>query len=686
MRKIFLIIFLPYLLFANDSNQLRTKTGIFFGYSYNIHNLKNFQFNELWNCCTEMKSAYGYGGTIGTFLELPLSNDVYFGLRTSYNNLNGVYEKQVWDNILNPGENVLYNRELQLNLSTIGINMYLLSYFYDNYYLAAGYRLGYFNSKEYEYNYKSVDGLNVNEINSKIGHFNKLSDFLFSLEFALGYEYSLDEKQKFRLSPEINYSTALFDIYPDTYWKINSLGFNLKFTYSPEYIEDVIKEIYIYDTIVVYKADIKREYLKYGKSETYNYQQREGKYNYLITEIKRIDTLCKPLSPLEPKIRVLGLLPSGKIQTLNTVLIKATQRKQVNSVLPYVFFDKFSSKVSDRYLVMDYSEINSIYECNDALCYNRNILKIVADYLSKKPNSKVTLKGYVDLVTEGENFRLALNRANSVKDYLLSHGINSERIIIDSTGNCYWDLESSKNDSKRYEEGQRVEIKIDDISILEPVVSKWYLQTNLIVPEKIIFDLSENEWDKIKSWKFILGSGDSELMNIEGTDVRETIEYTFSKKDIALIRSDKPFLAKFVIIRSDGKSFYTEEPINILVDTADYKLSSFNIVLFDYSNFVLSREVRDNLAKFLKELDGNSELYIYGYTDILGDDEYNKKLAKARAFQTAYYITQINPKIKISSVVGYATEKFAPGINSYETPEERLLSRTVEIQIRSKRK
>jgi hypothetical protein len=68
---------------------------------------------------------------------------------------------------------------------------------------------------------------------------------------------------------------------------------------------------------------------------------------------------------------------------------------------------------------------------------------------------------------------------------------------------------------------------------------------------------------------------------------------------------------------------------------------------------------------------------VVGYADDIGDAKNNEQLAQERAKAVIAYLGVIRPDLKAS--LAETTAK-PVGINSYDTPLERLLSRTVQIE------
>jgi OmpA-OmpF porin, OOP family len=96
------------------------------------------------------------------------------------------------------------------------------------------------------------------------------------------------------------------------------------------------------------------------------------------------------------------------------------------------------TKVKDGYKeVEQYIFSNVYFNSNSAQLNNDSELSLdtLVDVLEKNPERKVVIQGHADAVgNEKENISLSESRAKAVKDYLLVHGIEAERIKIKAHG------------------------------------------------------------------------------------------------------------------------------------------------------------------------------------------------------------------------------------------------------------
>jgi OmpA-OmpF porin, OOP family len=86
-------------------------------------------------------------------------------------------------------------------------------------------------------------------------------------------------------------------------------------------------------------------------------------------------------------------------------------------------------------------------------------LKIVIDFLQKKPHIKIEISGHTDNTgNEEANIKLSANRARAVYDYLVVHGINSGRLTYKGYGSCIPKVNYDTPENRAI--NRRVEFKI----------------------------------------------------------------------------------------------------------------------------------------------------------------------------------------------------------------------------------
>lgn len=672
-----------------EEDEERARFGPWMHYGINQHSIKDFQLPAVTNCCSEIRNGTEWGSNFGILIEVPKSDNFMLGIRAGYYSKSGFFEAKYNSSVFIDGfERILsVEQNLRANLENISFEPYLNYELFNDFYLSLGFRFGYFITKNYKYshnstpNYEEIIGQNIR--NSSI--LGNVDDNDASLNFGISYEIPLNSNKTFMLVPEIIYETGLMNICEDCNWKINTLRGGISLKISPETSRKIFKEEFIYDTLIVFRDDADEEYLKQGIPKIKEFQLKEKNITYIINEITRTDTLVKPVqktpqNDLYTEISAYGKMPWGEIKKVNNILAKVQMTKEIYPLLNFVFFKKGESSLSMEYKDNSF-DLTSYYP--NPLSYHLNVLNIIADRMLKSPATNIALTGYIDETTEGNNCELAVKRAEAVKEYMVENcNIPEDRIIVkQNLSNCYPKNLTKANNEDRYAENRMVEITCDNLNILAPIAGDWYQKPQIVAPVQIYFDVVGSSLDKFESWNFKLFQDNLVLKELFGKEKQTVFEHKITDEEAYFFTSETPLTAEYVGYNDIGEYSSTNKSLRVLIDTSDNELVSVNLILFGVSDFNISEITAKQIKSFVSGLDENDKLYIYGYTDILGNDDLNKNLAISRAYNIASFINEINPDLKIEGVAGIATNRFAPGISSYNSPGERFLCRSVEIRV-----
>jgi outer membrane protein OmpA-like peptidoglycan-associated protein len=105
-----------------------------------------------------------------------------------------------------------------------------------------------------------------------------------------------------------------------------------------------------------------------------------------------------------------------------------------------------------------------------------------------------------------------------------------------------------------------------------------------------------------------------------------------------------------------------------------------NAIRFDFDKSTIrpgNREVLSRMAGVLMTLQGY-QIYVYGYTDNVGTEEYNQKLSERRAAAVRDYLAQSGVDPKIIAAKGYGQ---ADPLENGASTQARAKNRRVEISI-----
>jgi outer membrane protein OmpA-like peptidoglycan-associated protein len=231
-------------------------------------------------------------------------------------------------------------------------------------------------------------------------------------------------------------------------------------------------------------------------------------------------------------------------------------------------------------------------------------------------------------------------------------------------------------------ENRRVELIPTDWSILLPKVSK---DTKIIKSAEVVFNIVPTVSSSlpVNSWEVNVSESGNKLNNYSGAgfpdesyQIRksytensefEDIEFSITATD-SLNTSD----SDSYIFDSDKVKKYLE---NLKIDNRQPTRKEFNLILFGYNiaNIPPIAELTLDLVK--ENIQNDSQvLKIEGYSDIIGDDDYNLELSEQRAYRVA---SELN--VSKDKAVGMGKVKNTEYNNDY--PEGRFYSRSVIVII-----
>jgi len=385
---------------------------------------------------------------------------------------------------------------------------------------------------------------------------------------------------------------------------------------------------------------------------------------------RRTDTIFLPLK-LNAKLAV----------NINDIKINVQYVTEAFPVLPMVFFDENSSDIPGYYTTGandDNFDISRL-EINPIVFHDR-VLDIIGQRLKQSKKSKIELKGFSDSTSEKGNCELALARAENVKKYLVdTWNIDGDRIKISKKrAKCSPPNPTLTPNDSGFSENRRVEIYSEEDKITEPVLKEYFLEMTGFKPDSIGFDIKNSVRGNLKTWEIIARQDNRILFRLNGNNnnpVSQRMDYNTVSG-----LSTEPIRLEFYAEDPDGQTAMDVKDIVVNRDTSEYDVERMSLVLFDVGSDKLSSYARASIKKFIRGLDKDSKVRVYGYTDALGDSGENLKLSVNRAKNTADLIRELYPDAVFESVEGFASRKMPQGIDSYSSPAKRFLSRTVQIE------
>lgn len=381
--------------------------------------------------------------------------------------------------------------------------------------------------------------------------------------------------------------------------------------------------------------------------------------------------------------------------------------KKVRETFPlrnYIFFDGESTQIPDRYVKLNKEQVvnfkeDQLEEFTSKHPTGRsvrqmnvyyNVINILGNRMYKYPNSKITLVGSSEQGTKD-----AIEMAESVKTYLVDvFGIASKRITTE--GRVKPKLPSEKPGGELElillrQGDQRVSIESSSPEILMEFQSGPDVPLKPIEIVSIVGPVAEgNVQFTAKGWKETFNDWTINLKDEKGK-IRSFGPYTeesvhISNNIILENQSKSNYYATMMGTTKMGKKITREATFSL-----DHTVAP---KVVEVTRFSIIYEFDDNKAitiyeKYLTEIvtpkiPQGGKVIIRGFTDNIGETEYNQNLSTERANDVKKIIeaalAKANRKDVKFDVSGLGeNESDSPFENKY--PEERFYNRTVIIDI-----
>ncbi|MHB1278136.1 MAG: OmpA family protein [Bacteroidia bacterium] len=371
-------------------------------------------------------------------------------------------------------------------------------------------------------------------------------------------------------------------------------------------------------------------------------------------------------------------------------------KRRVNETFPlrnYVFFNEGSTKIPNRYVLLNKSEAAAFNEAQfengevkdpakrseRQLTVYHNILNILGKRMQTNPSATVLLIGS----SAGEGEEAGIAYANEIKKYLVDiYGISPTRITTE--GRNLPIIPSEKpggvKELELLKEGDRRVDIVTSPDLLLP------LKVVAIEPDpvesRIAFTAEANEDVKVESWRLAIKDENGVIQNYGPFDSEK--EY-ISGSTILGNRATSNFEVVMTAQMEDGTEVVKTSTLHLVREASPITEGLRFTILFDFDKptTVLAYE------KFLKEqvapfVTANSTIIIHGHSDIIGGVQHNQYLSESRANGVKAILENAVNKRGIHGVkyqvIGFgANENAAPFENGL--PEERFYNRTVIIDI-----
>lgn len=648
--------------YADKPWDSRITYGLFINSGINLH-LADFRaLDTVPSCCPGYRNGSGLNLAFGLAPTFPLSEKIELSTRLGFHLLNGTLSRIEEIRVAGQqGEGVdgEFKHSIRSDFGLIALEPLLAYRLTDQFRILAGLRFGFLLDKRYEQKEEIISpsfGTFENGQRTRNEHHGNIpnaSSIEAALSAGVSYDIPLNTAHTFFLSPEFFTNIGLTSLSKKQSWYNTTLRGGLSLKYAPRKIIPPPPPI--------------------------------------------IPPPPPPLPPpppppavpiLDAHVIALGVDENGNETDVPILKVEEFLSNRMHPLLNYIFFDENSSDIPARYYKLTESERNrfsvkELYNLKTLDVYY-HILNIVGKRMETYPQARITLIGCnSNEGKEANNLELSRRRAEAVKNFLVNiWEIQPDRIEI-KTRNLP-EVPSNPNIKDGIEENRRVEIIANIPQVFEPIViSDTIRESN---PPNIRFKIRINTDIGIATWDLLTFQSNRELRRFTGSGmppVKIDWDVKLEEEQKYIPRFTEPLNYKLQIVDKDNKIWQSpvkELPVEQLTIEKkmmelieDKEIDKFSLILFGFGQHELSP---DNLliAQFAKNrITRYSTVKIRGYTDRVGDEDYNLRLSQRRAEATA---KALGVDVKYAKGLGESVLLY-----DNDLPEGRFYCRTVQIDI-----
>jgi len=387
--------------------------------------------------------------------------------------------------------------------------------------------------------------------------------------------------------------------------------------------------------------------------------------------------------------------PTGKVTMApDTINIEEITTIETSPMLNYIYFDTGSTAIPERYVLFNLQKETDRFSENGLRGGQEkylHALNVIGSRLRQNIETTINIIGCnSDFGEEKGRTDLSRSRAESVRAYLqYIWGISPKRMEISARN--LPEIPSSSRLDLGHEENQRVEIRTDNLEILDPVKST-YIDIRSDTDSIRILPQIESEYDLV-SWEinFISNEGPVETISGDGpiqSDIVLTSEAFLPEK----LAGYGQLNATVSVTDINGKTFEIERtPINInfirreqlRAQNLGYMVEEkYALILFDFDRSNIKERnavIVNHIVNRIRAIE-DVAVNIVGHTDIIGSEDYNIKLSERRA-KAVYDQLLVELGMEKAHAIQYS------GIGPFDPlydnilPENRALNRTVTITL-----
>ncbi|MEO5789627.1 OmpA family protein [Gelidibacter sp.] len=374
-------------------------------------------------------------------------------------------------------------------------------------------------------------------------------------------------------------------------------------------------------------------------------------------------------------------------------------------LLNYIYFDQGSTAISNRYVLLDKSQVKDFKEdqvevlapsskissrSERVMTVYYNILNILGDRMEENPSTTITLVGssengspdgklmaesvkkYLVDVFEINGNRIAIEGRNKPKT-AGEQGASQELIILRESGDRRVSVESSSPELlMEFQNGPNAALKpVKIVGVQDAPISSY-----------VTFKVDGAD-EAFSTWSIEVTDENGIVQNF-GPYTEDEVK--ISGNNILGTKPEGDYKVKMIGTNKVGEIVTQESNVHIVAWTPS-KIEEgirFSIV-YEFDSAEAIAMYNTYLAEIVApKIPANAKVIIHGHTDIIGEDAYNKNLSVQRANNVQ---TTLKNSLRKLGTTGVKFEVDGMGENENaapfgnKLPEERAYNRTVIIDI-----
>lgn len=640
----------------------RPAYGIFGDLSLNIHEAEFASLPGIPSCCPRYESGTGVGPSVGLFYELPLGGQTLLYLRAGYFSHNATLTTTEQTTVIvgNETQDGRFEHRLDASLASIGIEPLFGVRPASALTLHIGGRLGSVLTKRFGQQETIVKPEDVGVFengrrtrNDTAAEIPNASAMEAAAVAGLSYQLPLNRQRTLFLQPELFFSLGLTNVATDVDWNTGSIRFGVAMKYCPA------------DEPTVAAA------IPNSTPET--------ELPPVVAE--------SPAAPagLTAAIVAAGVGHDGIERPVASIRAEEFISTSLRPLLNYLFFDENSSTLPDRYTriaagMTQGFQIERLHNLETLPTYY-HLLNIIGRRLRQHPEATITITGCSPEQPAQPNANgLATRRAEAIRQYLAEvWEIPSGQMSM--AARTMPEKPSNPAETDGVAENRRVEITASIPQILEPVVTTDTIRT--INPPIVRFRPTVVAQAGVLDWQLSATQGEKPLRQFSGVgSPPPLLDWNIEQESQTIPRSNAALRYQLAVEDLKGGERAAEGELAVEQITiqkkrteriADHEIDRYSLILFDFDRAELN-EANRRIGDFIRgRITPSATVTITGYTDRIGEPEYNQQLSAQRAQATAQ---ALGVRQEQASGKGENTTLF-----NNDLPEGRFYSRTVTVVV-----